>query len=83
MTTIASCGCTLKQDEECEQVMFKGEQCDPIDGFGRAVVYASYCPSCAKELRADKDYYLPTVAEADAWLDGRERAARVAAKHHR
>lgn len=64
----ASCGHKLKDDEECVDVIYKGESLDIPYGFTPALVYAAFCPTCAAKWKADGDLFA-SEAEADAWLD--------------
>lgn len=64
----ASCGHTLKGDEEVVQVRYGAADCDAIDGLRPCVVYASFCPDCAKKARSWPEY-IPDGVEDDWWFE--------------
>lgn len=64
----ASCGCTLKDDEEIVPVRLGGESCDAVDGFSASVSYHSYCPACAEKAKS-WDVYLADDVSDDWWFE--------------
>lgn len=67
----ASCGCKIENFDDGEDIRYGSEDCDPIDGFHRVVVYAFYCKPCAARARTWPEF-IETEEQADAWLDGDE-----------
>ena len=67
MTTYATCGHLLTEDEDLGVML-------SVTGYGRecdlAVFYGSYCDKCAKELR-EGGYVLETEEEEHAWMAGK------------
>jgi hypothetical protein len=61
---IASCGHTLKDDEDIVSVCYADTICDAIEGFKDCVVYASYCPACARDLESRGLALTPGQVEA-------------------
>lgn len=53
---IASCG---HKCSETISVRYRDEVCDAIDGFQTCVVYAAFCPACAKEAETWPEFVRP------------------------
>ena len=49
----ASCGHVLKDNEDIVPVRYRGEDCDPVDGFHPCTFYASFCPTCAARWKSE------------------------------
>lgn len=67
---IGSCG---HQCAETVSVRYHDEVCDALDGFQLVIVYAEFCPACAKAAKAWPEYIPPDPAEAK---QGRDAVAR-------
>ena len=63
----ASCGCTLKDDEELVTVFYADEVCDIEEGFKPALAIGAWCPTCEKNGRERGDLFA-NEGEGDAWL---------------
>ena len=63
----ASCGHEIADACDYVTVYLKTETCDS-DGFHKAFISASYCSSCAAEVRTWDDF-LPSREAAEKWLD--------------
>lgn len=58
----ASCG---HQCNETVSVRYHDEVCDAIDGFQPCIVYAEFCPPCAKAAEAWPEFIPPDTPDDD------------------
>jgi hypothetical protein len=66
-----SCGHEKPHDLplEATAVMYRSEDCDPLQGYHRVIVHATRCLPCQAEAWFVEDR-IHTDAEGEAWLDG-------------
>ena len=68
---VASCGCTLKPDENTVSVCYRDEACDAVEGFHPVLVYAEFCPRCTKTW-AERGDLFSSKEEGELWLSQAE-----------
>lgn len=68
MTTIASCGHTIEEDDDGARLMIKTYTREG----NKALSYGHYCNLCVHDMYAS-DLVLKTVEEEDRWLFGDEQ----------